>query len=498
MLTRDDFQQAIRASLDRYPSVQALYTVGDPRILQHLDAMATMLALYSAQIETALTEPFAKVRDATVLADASMRGLIPRSTPARAQVRISNAGTTTVALDAGRELRDVMGRAWRLETPAVIAPGTWVVAEIAQWQMVETTHTVSGSVPFYAIPIERAQDDAWISAIEVWDDDGAYTWRERYVNTFPDDRVYHIEADERQQVYVRFGFAGVVGVQPRDGQVITLRLYYALGRIDDLRLGSTVALTLQQTPHEARLDLVLETVTLTGESPHAIHLLRDIAKYPSIYNHNAVFLGEFEFLVRRRFPSLQFLSVWNEAIEERARGPSYGNINALFVACCADQGDEQVLSEPSADTPVGPEPIPPEALTLTQTNIMDTILTADNSYRVQFMTPVKSEITIAITATVSAIYVTSEVRQQIIGAIIAEYGIQSLRAKRGRNRPNRQRLYALLRAQVAALSVGSSDLTIAVSEPEQINKRPEMWRYVSASSLTVVVEPDHITADFWA
>ncbi len=43
----------------------------------------------------------------------------------------------------------------------------------------------------------------------------SFSYRDRYVNTFPDDRVFHIEADDRQRVYVRFGFDGVVGVQPR-------------------------------------------------------------------------------------------------------------------------------------------------------------------------------------------------------------------------------------------------------------------------------------------
>ena len=50
MLTKEDFQNAIQNSLARYPSVQALYEAGDPRIRQHLDAMAAMLSLFSSQL----------------------------------------------------------------------------------------------------------------------------------------------------------------------------------------------------------------------------------------------------------------------------------------------------------------------------------------------------------------------------------------------------------------------------------------------------------------
>ncbi len=87
MLTKSDFQQAIADSINNYPAVAPLYQAGDPRIIQHLDAMATMLAMLSAQIETAMTEPFEKVRDSTVLADAAMRGIVRKGTPARVRVK---------------------------------------------------------------------------------------------------------------------------------------------------------------------------------------------------------------------------------------------------------------------------------------------------------------------------------------------------------------------------------------------------------------------------
>ncbi len=77
------------------------------------------------------------------------------------------------------------------------------------------THTVSGTEPFYAIEVPAPEDDSYLCAIAVSDADGAFEYRDRYVNTAPDERVFHVEADDRQRTYVRFGFDGVVGVQPR-------------------------------------------------------------------------------------------------------------------------------------------------------------------------------------------------------------------------------------------------------------------------------------------
>jgi hypothetical protein len=83
VLTKSDFQQIIRDSIANYPAIGPLYQAGDPRILQHLDAMAAMLGMLSAQIDAAQAEPFEKVRDSTVLADAATRGIVLKA-PRRA------------------------------------------------------------------------------------------------------------------------------------------------------------------------------------------------------------------------------------------------------------------------------------------------------------------------------------------------------------------------------------------------------------------------------
>ncbi len=100
MLTREEFvQKAIEISTAKYPAVAALVKASDPRILQQIEAMATMLAMYSSQLEVAQSEPFEKTRDSTVLADAAMRGIVPKSTPSCVSISATNSSTSKSVLN---------------------------------------------------------------------------------------------------------------------------------------------------------------------------------------------------------------------------------------------------------------------------------------------------------------------------------------------------------------------------------------------------------------
>jgi len=496
MLTKADFQAAIRDSIAAYPAIAPLYQAGDPRVMQHLDAMATMMAMLSAQIEVAQSEPFEKTRDATVLADAAMRGIVRKGTPSRVRVRVVNTGSDAFTVESGRTLLDSSGLPWRVETASSVPAGGEATFEASQISAHAVQHVVNGSEPFYAIPIPAPDDDSHLCAIAVSDADGTYEYRDRYVNTEAGERVFHVEADDRQQVYVRFGFDGVVGVQPHDGQHITLTVFTTAGEVSP-SYDSPFSFEYLGSPLEAAIELRMDALLAAGQNPIPMSVLRDLARYPSVYDNNAVFLGEFDFLVRRKFPNLQFLSVWNESAEEQARGPSMDNINALYVACLSSEGGEQVLAEDDPNTPVAPARIANDTLTQTQRDIRAAILASDDSYRVYFVTPVRSKIRMTVRALVSTSYMASDVRQKIAEALLAEFGIHSATSRRGRQRPLYQRIYALLRQKVAALSDGEADLTVSIVEPESLLARPEMWRYLDADSLNVQVETANIVTPSW-
>lgn len=494
MLTKEDFLTRIAESITAYPAIAPLYHAEDPRILQPLMAMASMLSLLSAQQEVAMAEPFEKVRAATVLADAAMRGIVRKGTAARAQIKARNQGTTAFSIETGRVLLDSAGRPWRVETPVVVPAQGEGLFEALQIRSSSITHRVAGSYPFYAIEIPAADDDGYLAGLSVSDASGAFAYRARYVNTLAGERVYHVEADDRQRVYVRFGYDGVVATQPVDGDEIVLEVFYTAGEVTP-EYESPFAFSYIASPLEAVVELQMERLLVAGQNPISMAVLSDLARYPSVYDDNAVFLGEFDFLVRRHFPSLQFLSVWNETTEERVRGANLESMNALFVACLSATGDEALRVETDPGTPVAPEIIDDEALTATQIQIRQKIAEADDSYRVRFVTPVRSPISLSIQATVATSYVASSVAEQIRALILSEFGEAAAAARRGRNKPLYARVYELLRKQVAALSTGGADFKVQIDDSAVL--RPELWRYVAPESLMVTVQTANVITPAW-
>lgn len=496
MYTKADFQQAIADTIDNYPAISPLYRAGDPRILQHLSAMATMLAMLSGQIEEAQAEPFEKVRDSTVLADAAMRGIVRKARPGKIRVTLANGSSASFTMQAGRNVLDSSGNLYRVETPVTVAAFGSGTFDASQIKTEIITHTVSGTVPFYAIEIPESDDGSYLSGIEVADVIGDFEYRERYVNIAVDDRVFHVETDDKQRVYVRFGQSGVVGHQPADGDVITLTIYRSVGEITPAA-SSPLSFEYVLTAQESEIDLALQSVLDSGQNPPDMATLRDLIKYPSVYDHNAVYLGEFDFLVRRQYADAQFLSVWNETMEESARGASVNNINVLFVACMSAAGIEATLTEANPSSPVAPTLIADGSLTATQIGIKNAILAADDSYKVKFYTPVKSKIVMSITAIVSTAYTSGDVQAQIINLLLSEYGIASPAARRGAAKPLYQSVYKLLRDKVAALSDGAADMQVSITQYPGAY-RPELWRYVAADSLTVTVTTSNITVPGWS
>ncbi|MFA5920095.1 MAG: hypothetical protein WC856_02240 [Methylococcaceae bacterium] len=493
MLTKADFQQKIADSITLYPAVATLYQAGDPRILQSLDAMAAMLSLMSSQMEVAKSEPFEQVRDSTVLANAAMRGVIRKATPGRVRVTAKNNNATAFTVETGRVIMDSVGRPYIIESSLILAAGATGTFDATQIKHEAINHTITGSVPFYAITIPEATDDTYLCGIAISDSFGDYEYRERYVNTWPGDRVFHVEIDDRQVIYARFGQEGVVGVQPLDGNIFTLTVSRTSGEIS-IAAGSPFSFEYLLTPQESAIDLTLSSLLTKGQNPPDMATLRDLVNYPSTYDHNAVYLGEFDFVVRKTYPSVKFLSVWNESVEEAARGANVDNINTLFVAVLSQDGTETVLTEPNPAAPVAPTVI--TTLTDTQTGIKNTILAADNGYRVRFITPVRSKIAVTIAASVSTSYVASDVQAKIIEAILAEYGEEAAASKRGSSIPLYRLIYSLLKEKVPALSDGKADIRVTVADTVG-NLRPELWRYVATDSLTVTVSSINIILPSW-
>jgi hypothetical protein len=194
------------------------------------------------------------------------------------------------------------------------------------------------------------------------------------------------------------------------------------------------------------------------------------------------------------YPALKFLSVWNEATEESVRGANVDNINTLFVAVLSDDELEEIAIETDPQTPVEPSVI--TTLTATQKAIKRTILNADNSYRVRFLTPVQSEIQVTISATVSTSYVVFDIREKIKSVLLDEYGKSASASKRGANKVLYRDVFALLKEKIPALSDGKADLQVTIQAQNEV-LRPELWSYLTENSLTVTVTTLNILLPVW-
>lgn len=485
MLTKADFEKIITDSVANYPTLMPLFQAKDPRVLQPLNAMASMLSMLSAQVDVAVFETFQKTRESTILADAAMRGIIPKGKPANARISIENKSSSQYTISAGRLMTDATGKYWVVTSGAVVGAGQSAFITAVQQTENASTHTVSNANPFYSIEIAKPDDDdLFLSAIAVSDKNGELQWKDRYVNALPGDRVYHVEIDDRSRIFVRFGFDGVVGHSPLIGDIITIKTTWTHGANAQPKAQSPFALDAIISPLDAFVSLKLDAIIESGVNPVGINTLRDMAKYPIAYDHNAVFLGEFDYLIRRRFPELPFVAAWNEAIEEKTRGARIDNINCLFVSIAEISQIASLPIELTTQSNFTEKPL--SSATTKELAVIAAINEADNSYKVRLISPVVRPVTVTVDASVAKVYPLDEVQDQIKQLILSSYGVIGYEAGDRFVKPSFSAVFALLKSNIVSLQDALSDVKVTVSLPS-LPEKPEALYLVTPESVVVTV-----------
>lgn len=466
MKLKEDFLRLIRDSISQYPDAALLYQVSDPRLLASLEAIATQFAMLSQQLEQNAAEPYIKSRDATVLADAALKGILPMARPARDRVSIQNPTADPYLVPAGRRILDANGRLYVVESAVTVAAGATGYTTAVQSAPRVVDVTVASSDPFYAIEVPPSPEDKFIAGISVTrvSDGEVFAYRPAFCNVQPGELVYHVETDEYRRLYVKFGYQDVVGYQPGIGEVFRLAISECNGDVRPEQ-GSPFSLEYTLSAQDTQVIIKADTLLEIGSEPMDMATLRELTRYPSAYDDNAVFLGNFDFLVRRRLPQLRFLSIWNEQVEERVRGASIDSVNKLFIA---------VLPQVGAD------------LAATRALIEQTIAGADDSYRFGHVAVADSQIPVTIEAYVGIQNDPAVVESQIRQSVLREYGEDTPAAKRGQVQTQHKRFYDRLRKEVPALTDQGSDFSVVIgAAPSTI--LPEQRRYVSNAGLTVTV-----------
>lgn len=474
-ITKAELLAQVRDSISQYPDAALRYQAGDQRLLASLDAMATMVAALSQQIEIEAAESFDKVRDATILADAALKGILPMAVPATFSLSVQNRSTTPFTLQAGRTMLDSAGNLCSVQLPVTIAAGATAQTVVQQRTTRVQNFTVTQSTPFLAVEIAPSTDDRLLCGISVRrSDDQVFSYTQDFCNVDAGDFVYHVETDELRRLYVRFGYADIVGYQPAVGEQFVFEIGECNG---DVRpdVGSPFALQYTYTPQDSQIVAVMDSLLESGAPPMDTATIRELAKYPSAYNDNAVYNAEFDRLVRKKVPGLRFLNIWNERVEEAVRGPSVDNINRLFVSFLPADGD-------NAST--------------VQALITEVINRADDGYRLTFVPMVDVPIAVTIEAFVSVVNDPVSVDSQIRAAVLAEYGVNTPAARRGMVLPQYKRLYDRIRKDVAAVADAEADLKVTITTPGG-PMLPEQRRAVTTGSLSVTVTARTQTAGNW-
>lgn len=473
-VTKDQIYQAALDALAEFPTVAAYVQAGDPRILQQIAAQASMLALISTQVDVAQAEPFLKATDATVLADATLKGILPLARACRVAINIENANTSAYTLAAGRRVRDSSGRLWEAEAGVTIPAATTVPVTFVQRTTRVVTHTVATAYPFYRIEVTQTDEDVYLNSLAVRRNGVDVPYAPDWFNVLPGQAAYQLETDEQRRLMVCLGRSDVVGVSAANGDVYELQVTECEGRITDLSAGATFNLEYAYTAEDWKIKATLAEVVDAGADPSSVADLRVMARYPAIYDHDAVFLGNFDFLLRRYLSPIRFLSVWNEQIEEAARGANVANINKLFVAGLVDGMDNAVFED----------------------RVRTLVKRADDSLKVVFVPTAVLPVAVAVTARVGVVHDAATVTAQIRDAVLGQYGAGQKGVSRGQTVPIRfQAIYELLRKQVPAFQDGQADFQVTVTLPATI--LPEQFLHVTTGSLTVTVTRSDFNNGQW-
>lgn len=471
--TKDEIRQSALNALSQYPTVALAVQAGDPRVLAPIGAQVEMLSLMADHTEVSRFEAFTKSRDSTVLADASLKGILPLARACRVIVSLQNNGTNPFPVVAGRRFLDSKGRVYQADAAVTVPAGLSSLVSLTQKEVRTASHQVVIPTPFYElqVPLSASQH---LAMLGVWKAGTEFTYSPEFFNITPGQLAYTVETDELRRLWVRMGDSARVGYSVAAGDTFDLRITECEGAITDLSAGESFTLEYVLTPADGMVKVTLSSVEDTGANPQTIDELRVMSRYPAVYDHNAVYLGEFDALLRR-YMTPRFLSVWNEQIEESVRGPSIASINTLFVS-----GTVTGMTNAAFEA-----------------RVRDLIRRADDSYRVVFVPMDVEPVPVAIEANISVVHDAESVKTQIREAVLADFGDGSPDVSQGLRNPIKvQAINKILKEKVAALQDDAADFKVMVYLPGTV--LPEQFLHISEASLAVNVQRANFGNALWS
>lgn len=461
-------QQVTLIALQAYPDIYARYISGDSTVTAPMSAIQHMLAEIGRDVEVSEIEPFIKSREATILADASNKGILPLGTPCQHYITLTNRGTQRLTILSGRVFEDAQGRPWQFLQNAEVLPNESVDVLAEQSQVRKVKKTIIETLPFNQFKLDIEEDMSLVSLTTVDQDSNIYSFVTRWMNTKAGDYAIILKTDTLREITLEFGDTARFGRTLEANTELEITVLETYGEVDASTLKEAM---LQQanTADEAKLAIRFKSGGLVrmGANPLSIDQMRLLASYPT-HDDNAVFLGNFDFLVRKKFMNRTFyLNVWNEMIHEQHYGSSVNHINHLFVSVVPKNRAEYALI---CD------------------EISQLIAKVDSLYsygNVVFIEPVERPFHITIKAILSPVHDVNVVQEQIKTLLISNYGKEQLASSYNMNNGfNLQEIISLINKQIPAFQDRQSDFKIDIEDLSQNSIKPSDWLFISEDSIT--------------
>lgn len=472
MSERSNILASISSQINDYPEVAELWRAGDPTVRAMLTSIVEAVVFLKRDNDVNAIEPFIKSKNRTIIADAINKGILPVATPCQHRLTVENAGSATVTLSQGRLIEDGTGRQWRLLAAVTVQAGESKTVLAEQSIITRVSITIPINEPFYTVKLSTT-DDAYFSSIGVTNltTGEVYQHTPKFMNAGIGQAVYTLQSDNLTNINIVFGATDRAGKTVQAGEVYEFAITQSYGEID---LGSLQQAALSEiiTNDESRLTLYFKAGNMVraGANPLTIDQMRLLASFPAMYDRNAVFMGNFTFLVMQHFLNrINYMAIWNETIQEKYYGAALENINYLNLAVVPKSGSASEAAQLIED-------------------IRQLVARADSLLdgRVRTRLVVERPYKITITGRLSAVHDIDSVRLQIKELLLADYGKGSLAAvHHNADGFNLQEIATRLRNSLSAFQDRISDFTVS-GEDVTINPvKPHEWAYLSESSIKI-------------
>lgn len=463
---------AIESQLNDYPKVAERWRAGDPTVRAMMTSLVEAVIYLKRDNDINAIEPFIKSRNRTIVADAINKGMLPVATPCQHLITVENGAQSTQTLSQGRLIEDGTGRQWRLLASVTVAAGESKTVLAEQSIINLARDTIAVNEPFYKVALSTTED-AYFSAIGVTNltTGEIYQHAPKFMNAAINAPVYTLQSDNLRDINVIFGATNRAGKTVQAGEVYEFAITQTYGEVDPSSLANA-ALSEILLSDEAKLNLYFKAgdMVRAGSDPLSINQLRLLASFPAMYDRSAVFMGNFTFLIMQHFMArLDYMAIWNEAINERYYGASLDAINHLNLTVVPKNNTGTEYNQLVSD-------------------IQQMVARADSMLdgRVRVREVELRPYHVTITGRVAPVHDMESVRLQIKELLLADYGKGSLAANHhNADGFNLQEMSTRIRSNVSAFQDRISDFSVEGEDVATNPVKPHQWAFLDDSSITI-------------